>query len=49
MHPEMCFFFFFFKSIFKANFQNGWKIATFRMPAGGHSCLQEGHEFDAWV
>lgn len=39
----------FFLSIFKANFQNGWKIATFRMPAGGHSCLQEGHGFDAWI
>lgn len=39
----------FSKSIFKANFQNGWKIATFRMPAGGNGCLWEGYGFDAWV
>ena len=46
---QKCVLFFFSKSIFKANFQNGCKIATFRMPAGGHGCLQEGHGFDAWV
>lgn len=32
----------FFKSRFKANFQNGWKTATFPTPARATECIQEG-------
>lgn len=38
-----------FKSMFKANFQNGWKRAPYRTLARRDGCLQEGSGLDAWV